>query len=61
MKSSSGEKWLDVSQKELQNMQANETWTLVKAPYDKKIVPGKWLLKIKRNEFGVVESTRPEL
>ena len=55
LKSSSAEKWLDAMQEEVQSLNENETWSLVKARYDKKIVPGKWVFKIKRNEHGVAE------
>ena len=55
LKSSSAEKWLDAMQKEIQNSFENQTWSLVKAPYGKIIVPGKWVLKIERNDHGIAE------
>ena len=39
----------------MQSLKENETWSLVKPPKDRKVVPGKWLFKIKQNEHGAVE------
>ena len=53
--SASAEKWLDTMQEEIQNLNENEKWSLFEAPYDKLIVPGKWVFKIERNEHRVAE------
>ena len=53
--SSSSAKWIEAMKEEMQSLKENETWTLVKPPKNRKIVPGKWVFKIKRNEHGAVE------
>ena len=53
--STSSEKWIEAMNEELYSLKENETWSLVKPPKGRKIVPGKWVFKIKRNEHGAVE------
>jgi hypothetical protein len=41
------EKWMDAMNSEIQSMERNQTWDLVKLPQGRKVVDCKWVFKIK--------------
>lgn len=47
-------KWARAMQEEIDSLNANETWTLVDLPPNKKVIGTKWVYKIKRNEKGEI-------
>ena len=54
-KQSDWPKWQEAIKVELQNLESNETWTVVERPKDANIVSSKWVLRIKKNAAGEVD------
>ena len=46
--------WIDAMDKEMQSIEKNKTWDLVKPPAGKKPIVLNWVLKLKRNSKGEV-------
>ena len=55
LKSSIADKLLDALKEQIQNLNENQTWSLVKHCMAKKLYLQKWVFTIKRNEQGVAE------
>ena len=55
------EKWKTAMEKEMQSMQRNEVWDLVKLPQGRKPIGCNWVFKRKVNSNGVVERCRARL
>ena len=53
--SSDKENWLQAMQETLKSLSDKNTWTLVKRPKDKKVMPGKWVHKVKTKADGSLE------
>ena len=49
-------KWEHAMQSEYDSIMANDTWDLVPLPKDKKVIPCKWVYKIKKG-YGNVQPT----
>jgi hypothetical protein len=48
-------KWLEAMNIEIEYLKSQETWTLVKAPENRKILKGRWVYKTKLNADGTIE------
>eukprot|EP00253_Pinus_taeda_P021764 PITA_21764 len=53
-KSSEYESWVKAMDKELDQIEKNDTWELVPRPHDKNVIGTKWIFKNKLNENGEV-------
>ena len=49
------EQWLAAMALEVQSLKAMGTWTLVDRPNSRKVIPGRWVLAVKRDAMGQVE------
>ena len=54
-------KWQDAIQTELNSLEKNGTWHLVKRPPNTNIVDSRWVLKIKKNTAGEVDKYKARL
>jgi hypothetical protein len=54
------QEWKDAMDKEMQSIERNNTWELVKLPVGKKPIGLKWVFKLKRNSNGEVVKSRPD-
>ena len=54
MEGPESEKWLEAMRSEIDSMYANQVWTLVDIPEDRKAVENKWILKKKTDADGNV-------
>lgn len=50
--SANAEKWKKAMKDEYESLLLNDTWTLVKLPQSKKVIPCKWVFKTKSDENG---------
>jgi Reverse transcriptase (RNA-dependent DNA polymerase) len=48
------DQWTKAMEKELKSIEANQTWTLVDVPSNRKIIGSKWVFKLKCDENGNV-------
>jgi hypothetical protein len=55
------EKWEDAVQAELESLEANSTWSVVKRPDGANVVGSKWVFKLKQTETGKVEKYKAQL
>lgn len=46
------DKWAKAIDEELQSLEKNDTWELVPRPTDAKILPSRWIFKLKKDEQG---------
>jgi hypothetical protein len=53
--------WVDAMNREIQSIQKNKTWELVKLPAGKKPIGLKWVFKLKRNSEGDVVKHKARL
>lgn len=53
--SSEGELWKKAMEEEMESLQKNETWDLVKFPEGRKPVDSKWVFKKNMNAIGEVK------
>lgn len=56
-----GEKWIDAMKQELNEIEENKTWILVKRPHDRNVIGCRWVFKTKYNKDGSVERYRARL
>ena len=49
------EQWLAAMALEVQSLKAMGTWTLVDRPNSRKVIPGRWVLAVKKDAMGQVE------
>ena len=61
MSSSERSKWQEAMKKEINSLQANEVWDLVKLPPGRKVVGSKWVFKRKLGPDGLVERHKARL
>lgn len=54
-------KWKEAMKIEIQSIEKNHTWELVKLPSHAKKIGAKWVFKIKLNEEGKVERCKARL
>ena len=54
-------KWQDAIQKELNSLEKNGTWRLVKRPPNANVVDSRWVLRIKKNAAGEVDKYKARL
>ena len=54
-------KWQMAISEELDNLEQNGTWELVKCPKDTNVVNSKWVLQIKKNAAGEIEKYKARL
>jgi hypothetical protein len=54
-------KWNEAMVEEYNAHLANDTWTIVKLPPDKMVVPSKWVYRIKHNADGSIERFKARL
>ncbi|KAJ9507929.1 hypothetical protein QJQ45_021276 [Haematococcus lacustris] len=55
------EYWREAMHSELASLHANGTWTLVERPSGARVLPTKWVLKIKRDATGAIEKFKARL
>ncbi|KAJ9524188.1 hypothetical protein QJQ45_005009 [Haematococcus lacustris] len=55
------ESWREAMHTELASLHANGTWTLVERPSGARVLPTKWVLKIKRDATGAIEKFKARL
>ncbi len=55
MWSPNAEQWKKAVEAEYQSLMKHDTWDLVPLPHGKKLVGGRWVLRVKHNENGQVE------
>ncbi|KAJ9506107.1 hypothetical protein QJQ45_016595 [Haematococcus lacustris] len=55
------ESWREAMHTELASLHANGTWTLVERPPGARVLPTKWVLKIKRDATGAIEKFKARL
>ena len=48
------DQWRKAMETEYQSLVENETWTLERAPTDRKVITGRWVFKIKKDRDGKV-------
>ncbi|KAJ9512234.1 hypothetical protein QJQ45_012787 [Haematococcus lacustris] len=53
--------WREAMHTELASLHANGTWTLVERPPGARVLPTKWVLKIKRDATGAIEKFKARL
>ena len=53
--------WQKAMETELEMIEKNETWELIKRPSDKPIVGVKWIFKVKLNLDGSVQKNKARL
>ncbi|KAJ9520612.1 hypothetical protein QJQ45_007481 [Haematococcus lacustris] len=53
--------WREAMHTELASLHANGTWTLVERPSGARVLPTKWVLKIKRDATGAIEKFKARL
>ena len=53
--------WINVMDKELGSLSANEVWDLVQLPEGRRIVGSKWIFKTKKDANGAVERYKARL
>ena len=58
MSSSERENWLQAMQEELKSLIDTNTLTLVERPKDKKVIPGKWVYKVKTKADGSLDKNK---
>ena len=54
-------KWLGAMESEYASLMKNETWKLTYCPDGRKIIGCKWVLKVKRDEFGNISRYKARL
>ena len=59
--STDNEKWKIAMEKEMESLQANEVWDLVKLPKDRKAVGSKWVYKTKKSANKEIERHKARL
>ena len=47
--------WKQAMQAEFESLEDNNTWTLVREPKDRKVLPGKWVYKVKYGADGQID------
>jgi hypothetical protein len=55
------QEWIDAMDKEMESIEKNKTWELVKLPIGKKPIGLKWVYKLKRNSDGEVQKHKARL
>lgn len=55
------DKWKLTMEQEIQSLKDNKTWTLVDRPKNQRVIPCKWIYKIKRNEEGKISRYKARL
>lgn len=61
MKCDDKEKWKTAMENELQSLQENNVWDLVKLPKDREVVGSKWVFRVKTNPDGSVDRYKARL
>jgi len=55
------QEWIEAMNKEIQSIEKNRTWELVKLPAGKRPIGVKWVYKLKRNSDGEVVKHKARL
>ena len=53
--------WKSAMKSEYNSLMVNDTWELVPPPANKNVVGSKWVFKVKRNSYGMVEKFKARL
>ena len=61
LSSSCAEQWKEAMQEEISSLEANETWKLVSHPNDTKVLPCKWIFKLKLTKEGRIDRFKARL
>ena len=49
------EQWMATMALEVKSLEATGTWTIVDRPQSGKVIPGRWVLAVKRDAIGQAE------
>lgn len=55
------DEWRNAMKSEIQSLKENDTWELVDRPTGKKVIPCKWVFKLKNNPDGSIERYKARL
>lgn len=55
------EKWLNAMKEEINQIQQNKTWSIIKRPRIGNVIGSKWVFKIKHNSAGEIEQFKARL
>ena len=55
------ETWIEAMNEEIEQIETNNTWTLVPRPKDKNVINTKWVFRNKLNEDGKVSRNKERL
>lgn len=61
LSSPNAEKWRNAMNEELNSLQENQTWELVKLPHGRKPISSKWVFKVKRDANGQINRYKARL
>ena len=61
VRSNQHDKWLEAMNSEINSLNENETWTLEYLPEGRRVIPCKWVYKIKQNADGSVDRYKARL
>ncbi|KAJ9534870.1 hypothetical protein QJQ45_029560, partial [Haematococcus lacustris] len=53
--------WIEAMNAELASLHANQTWCLEERPANARVLPTKWVLKVKRDAAGTIEKLKARL
>lgn len=55
------EEWMEAMREEIESFKKNETWILCKLPPGRKMVGAKWVLALKKDQFGHIDRYKARL
>ena len=55
------EEWLKAVEEEVNAIKENDTWTLCDLPTGKKAIDAKWVFKVKRDDFDIINTFKARL
>lgn len=61
LQSDDSDNWKDAMDSEIQSLEKNQTWQLVKLPQNRKVIDNKWVYKIKERPNGQIDRDKARL